>query len=68
MMTLNTIADLWLPYSGLKVLNERINEYREMACDDTAVKTSHLSPIAYSRYLVHIAEKMVQPVWPFSSA
>lgn len=50
------------------LLNERINEYREMACDDTAIATSQLSPLAYSRYLVHIAEKMVQPVWPFSSA
>ncbi len=50
------------------LLNERINEYREMACDDTAIETSQLSPLAYSRYLVHIAEKMVQPVWPFSSA
>jgi beta-lactamase regulating signal transducer with metallopeptidase domain len=66
---LQTIAQaIYFFHPMVWLLNERINEYREMACDDTAIETSQLSPMAYSRYLVHIAEKMVQPVWPFSSA
>lgn len=66
---LQTVAQaLFFFHPLVWLLNERINEYREMACDDTAIATSQLSPVAYSRYLVHIAEKMVQPVWPFSSA
>ncbi len=50
------------------LLNERVNEYREMACDDTAIKQANLSPTEYSRYLVHMAEKMVQPCWAYNSA
>lgn len=49
------------------LLNERINEYREMACDDLAVEQSNVTPLAYSRYLVHVAENML-PVWSGSSA
>jgi TonB family protein len=49
------------------LLNERINEYREMACDDQAVEQSNVTPLAYSRYLVHVAENML-PVWSGSSA
>jgi TonB family protein len=45
------------------LLNERIHEYREMACDDIAIENSQLSPLAYSRYLVHIAERMTNPQW-----
>ena len=49
------------------LLNERINEYREMACDDLAVERSNVTPLAYSRYLVHVAENML-PAWSYSSA
>ena len=50
------------------LLNERVNEYREMACDDTAIKLANLSPTEYSRYLVHMAENVVFPHWSYSSA
>jgi TonB family protein len=50
------------------LLNERVNEYREMACDDTAIKQANLSPMEYSRYLVHMAENVVSPHWSYSSA
>ena len=50
------------------LLNERINEYREMACDDFAIENTKLSPVAYSRYLVHMAENSVHPHWSYTSA
>ncbi len=50
------------------LLNERINEYREMACDDTAVKESQLSPVEYSKYLLRVAENVVHPHWSYTSA
>jgi len=49
------------------LLNERINEYREMACDDLAVERSDVTSLAYSRYLVHVAENML-PSWSSYSA
>jgi beta-lactamase regulating signal transducer with metallopeptidase domain len=49
------------------ILSERMNEYREMACDDMAVEDSEVSPIVYSRCLVHVAEHML-PSWSCSSA
>ena len=49
------------------LLNERINEYREMACDDTAVKETQLSPLQYSKYLLHIAENVTHPHWSYIS-
>lgn len=38
------------------ILNMRLNQYREMACDDASVKTKKSSHVEYSRYLVKIAE------------
>jgi TonB family protein len=49
------------------LLNSRINDYREMVCDDIAVERSHMSPLLYSRCLVHIAENML-PLWSTFSA
>jgi hypothetical protein len=49
------------------LLNARINEYREMACDDIAVARSPISSLIYSKCLVHIAENM-KPTWGCSSA
>ncbi len=49
------------------LLNERINEYREMACDDKAIQDVQLSPGDYSRYLVQVAEKIVEPQWSYAS-
>lgn len=49
------------------LLNARINDYREMACDDVAVERSAISSLMYSRCLVHIAESM-KPAWSCSSA
>ena len=40
------------------ILNSRINQYREMACDDASVATKRNSSMEYSRYLVTIAEEM----------
>ena len=40
------------------ILNSRINQYREMACDDASVATKRNSSMEYSRYLVKIAEEM----------
>lgn len=42
------------------LLSRRINEYREMACDDASVGYLQDSRVKYSKYLVEIAEKMVQ--------
>ncbi len=50
------------------LLNERINEYREMACDDYAIEKSSISPGDYSRYLIDIAEKITDPQWSYISA
>ncbi len=49
------------------LLNERINEYREMACDELAVERANVTPLAYSRTLVHVAERSL-PIWSTSSA
>ena len=49
------------------LLNARMNEYREMACDDKAVSGTNMSPMDYSRYLVKIAENMVQNNLGYSS-
>lgn len=40
------------------ILNSRINQYREMACDDASVAAKGNSSMEYSRYLVKIAEEM----------
>ena len=42
------------------LLSQRLKEYREMACDDASVWSQKDSSLKYSRYLVEIAEKMVQ--------
>lgn len=49
------------------LLNARVNDYREMACDDIAVERSEINPLTYSRCLVHVAEKML-PTCSYSSA
>lgn len=40
------------------LLNSRINQLREMACDDASVATKRNSSMEYSRYLVKIAEEI----------
>ncbi len=50
------------------ILNSRINQYREMACDDASVATKRNSNLEYSRYLVKIAEEMTQTEPGYSSA
>ncbi|MBN1480765.1 TonB family protein [candidate division KSB1 bacterium] len=49
------------------LLSARVNDYREMACDDIAVEQSDITPLTYSRCLVHVAEKML-PTCSYSSA
>ena len=50
------------------ILNTRINQYREMACDDASVATKRNSSMEYSRYLVNIAEEMTLSELSCSSA
>lgn len=50
------------------LLSNRLNEYREMACDDLSVTTKKGSHVAYSRYLVQIAENLIQTSLGYSSA
>jgi beta-lactamase regulating signal transducer with metallopeptidase domain len=42
------------------LLNRKLVEFREMACDDVSVAGNKSSAIIYSRYLIKIAEYMVQ--------
>ncbi len=42
------------------LLNRKLIEFREMACDDVSVAGNKSSAIIYSRYLIKIAEYMVQ--------
>jgi biopolymer transport protein ExbD len=42
------------------LLDRRISEYREMACDDATVGRDRDSSVEYSRYLVEIAESVVR--------
>ena len=49
------------------ILTRQANELREMACDDMAVEDSEVTPLVYSRCLVHVAEHML-PSWSCSSA
>ncbi len=41
-------------------LSARLNEYREMACDDNSITVQKSSSIEYSRVLVEIAENMTE--------
>ncbi|MBW6458288.1 MAG: carboxypeptidase-like regulatory domain-containing protein, partial [FCB group bacterium] len=41
------------------ILSRQANEFREMACDDMAVDNSPVTPLVYSRCLVHVAEHMI---------
>lgn len=50
------------------ILNSRINQFREMACDDASVATKRNSSMEYSRYLVKIAEEMTLAELGCSSA
>jgi len=49
------------------ILTRQADELREMACDDMAVDNSEVTPLVYSRCLVHVAEHML-PSWSCSSA
>jgi len=42
------------------VLDRRLSEYREMACDDATVGMNRDSGVEYSRYLVEIAESVMR--------
>jgi TonB family protein len=50
------------------ILNSRINQYREMACDDASVAAKRNSSMEYSRYLVTIAEEITLSELGCSSA
>jgi beta-lactamase regulating signal transducer with metallopeptidase domain len=43
------------------ILNRRLREYREMACDDASVGRDRDSRIGYSRFLVEMAETALSP-------
>ncbi len=50
------------------LLNARLGEYREMACDDASIGEGRSSSIVYSRYLVEIAESVMRNPVPCESA
>ncbi len=50
------------------LLNGRLGEYREMACDDASIGEGRSSSIEYSRYLVEIAESVMRNPVPCESA
>jgi beta-lactamase regulating signal transducer with metallopeptidase domain/biopolymer transport protein ExbD len=50
------------------LLNRRLGECREMACDDASIGVGRSSSVAYSRYLVEIAESMIRDPIPCGSA
>lgn len=50
------------------LLSRRINETREMACDDVSIATKKSVPLEYSRFLVKIAEGIVQTQTGLTSA
>jgi beta-lactamase regulating signal transducer with metallopeptidase domain/biopolymer transport protein ExbD len=50
------------------ILNRQVNELRELACDDESIGLQKSSSVEYSRYLVEIAEKLVQNQLGCSSA
>ncbi len=49
------------------ILNRRLNKYREMARDDSAVSSINVSPVNYSKHLVRISELLVQQKYCFVS-
>ncbi|MFH1942456.1 MAG: M56 family metallopeptidase [bacterium] len=51
---------LYIFHPMVLLLNRRIREYREMACDDASIGSEKRSTVKYSRYLVEIAEKITQ--------
>ena len=50
------------------LLSKKMNEYREMACDDSTVGQDKHTSVEYSRYLVEIAEEITQNQLGCSSA
>lgn len=50
------------------LLNRRLGEYREMACDDASIGEGRSSSVVYSRYLVEIAESVMRNPVPCESA
>lgn len=64
----NIVQAIYFFHPLVWMLNKSINEYREMACDDYAVKGSQLSPVKFSRYLVQIAETISLNRWNTISA
>jgi len=42
------------------LLSNRMEEYREMICDETAIADAQVSPVEYSRFLVYIAEQITR--------
>lgn len=42
------------------MLNKKMDQYREIACDDSAVSSLRISPLAYTKQLVHISERVVR--------
>ena len=49
------------------ILNKRLEQYGEMACDDEAIKSANCHPTKYSGYLVQMAERLVRQEPHFSS-
>lgn len=65
-----TMRALYFFHPLVWLLDGRMNEYREMACDDAATENSASGAAVYSRHLVEIAEKAMlgRASWKSASA
>ncbi|MBN2278986.1 MAG: TonB family protein [Candidatus Marinimicrobia bacterium] len=64
----NFIQAIYFFHPFVWLLNRTINQYREMVCDDYAIEGSQITPVTFSRYLVHIAETISLNRWNTISA
>lgn len=54
------VQSLYFFHPLVLLLNRRIAQYREMACDDASIDAIPSSRVAYARYLVEIAESVMR--------
>lgn len=59
-MIQNITHALYFFHPLIWVLNRKVHDYREMACDDSAVQKEKAVSIEYAKALVQIAENLVQ--------
>ena len=57
------VQALYLFHPLVWLLNARLDEYREMVCDDVALRETKVSPQEYGRCLLHIAVSAMPFPW-----